>query len=104
MSSMKEILEKGLYTGLGLISMSAEAIDKAVKKISEDFKLSQEEGKKLYEDLSEKAEQAKQDIQGKIDESVDKTLKKMKLAKISEVDELKKRVEELEEELKKKEG
>lgn len=92
---LNEILKKTAYTGLGLVSMGKDAIEKAAQKIKEELKLSEEEGKKVYEELSVKAEEAKKELQENVDKAVEKTLDKLNLVKKHELDELNKKIDEL---------
>jgi polyhydroxyalkanoate synthesis regulator phasin len=90
---LNEILKKTTYTGLGLISMGKDAIEKAAQKIKEDLKLSEEEGKKVYDELSVKADEAKKELQDCVDKAVDKTLSKLNLVKKEEIDALNKKID-----------
>lgn len=99
---VKNFLKKSFYTGMGLISMSKDAIVKAAEKLKEELKLSEEEGKKFTEEVAGEAEKAKKNFQEEVEKAVNKTMDKLNLAKKDEVDELKKKIDELEKKLKTK--
>jgi polyhydroxyalkanoate synthesis regulator phasin len=48
---MEDLFKKFLYTGVGLVAMGADKIQKSVDKLVSDGKLSIEEGKKLLDKL-----------------------------------------------------
>lgn len=48
---MEDLFKKFMYTGVGLVAMGAEKIQKGVDKLISDGKLSIEEGKKLIDKL-----------------------------------------------------
>ena len=81
---------------MGFISMSKDAVVKAAEKLKEDMKMSEEEGKKFTEEVIGEAEKAKKNFQEEVEKAVNKTLDKLNLAKKDELDELKKKIDELE--------
>ena len=48
---MEDLFKKFLYTGVGLVAMTTEKIQKSVDKLISDGKLSIEEGKKIIDKL-----------------------------------------------------
>lgn len=110
----ESFFKKGLYTGLGLISMTAEGVKKVVKSIGngiesagkaigKGLKTAEDKGRETGEKMKAKAEERKQkvdakriEIQDSINDMVENALKGMKLAKQSTVDQLKKKVTDLE--------
>jgi polyhydroxyalkanoate synthesis regulator phasin len=48
---MEDLFKKFVYTGVGMVSSSLEKFQKSVEKLVDEDKLSQEEGKKLVDDL-----------------------------------------------------
>lgn len=63
---MEDILKKVLYTGVGLVTLTAEKLQEAVDELVDKNKMSQEEGKKVVEDFQEKTNSYKDDLEEKL--------------------------------------
>ncbi len=94
---MIELIKKAMLTGLGLASLTKEKVAEIGRDFIEQGKLSQQEGEKLMDELLAKVEESKQEIKKQVDERVEEILKKMNLARISDLDELKRQIKELQE-------
>lgn len=94
---MIELIKKAMLTGLGAASLTKEKIEGIGRDFIEQGKLSQQEGEKLVEELLAKAEESKQGIKKQVKERVEEILKKMDLARMSDLDELKRQIRELQE-------
>lgn len=94
---MIELIKKAMLTGLGAASLTRDKIEEIGRDFIDKGKLSQQEGEKLMEDLVAKADESKQEIKKQIEERVDDILKKMNLVKVSEIEELKRQIKELQE-------
>jgi polyhydroxyalkanoate synthesis regulator phasin len=92
---MVALIKKALYTGVGLAVLTKEKAEELVKDLTQQAKLSEQEGKELFDDLLKHSEQAKSDFQAKLDEAVLTVVKKLNLATRDEVDSLKAKIEEL---------
>lgn len=92
---MIELIKKAMLTGLGMASLTKEKIEEIGRDFIDQGKLSQQEGEKLMEDLRARVEESKEEIKKQIEERVEEVLKKMNLARSSEVEELKRQVKEL---------
>lgn len=92
---MIELIKKAMFTGLGVASLTREKIEEIGRDFIEKGKLSQQEGEKLMDELLAKADESKQEIKKQIEERVDDILKKMNLVKVSEIEELKRQIKEL---------
>jgi len=68
---MEDLFKKFLYTGVGLVAMTAEKIQKSVDKLISDGKLSIEEGKNVIDKLVKEgklsAEEGKKVIDGLVE-------------------------------------
>jgi polyhydroxyalkanoate synthesis regulator phasin len=93
---MIDLLKKTIYTGIGLASLSREKVTDLAKTLSDNLKLSSEEGQKLAQELLDKSSQAQKDLSDKIQSAVDQALAKADVARQSEVNDLLKRIEALE--------
>jgi polyhydroxyalkanoate synthesis regulator phasin len=92
---MVDLIKKALYTGVGLAVLTKEKAEELVKELTQQAKLSEQEGKELFEGLLKQSEQARSDFQTKVDEAVLSVVKRLNLATKDEVASLKARVDEL---------
>jgi polyhydroxyalkanoate synthesis regulator phasin len=93
--NMVDLIKKALYTGVGLAVLTKEKAEELVKDLTQQAKLSEQEGKELFEGLLKQSEQARNDFQAKIDEAVLTVVKRLNLVTKDEVASLKAKVEEL---------
>ncbi len=92
---MVDLIKKALYTGVGLAVLTKEKAEELVKDLTQQAKLSEQEGKELFDGLLKQSEQARNDFQAKIDEAVLTVVKRLNLATKDEVESLKAKVDEL---------
>ncbi len=92
---MIELVKKTLLTGVGVAALSKEKIEDLAKDLIEKGKMTEQEGKKLVDQLLSSSEEARQDLQKQIEEKIQAVLEKMDLAKKSDFDALKLEIEEL---------
>ena len=95
---MDNLIKKLTYAGLGFVSLGRQKAQEMANEIAEKTNLSEEEGKKLVDDLSEESEKLREDLNETVKEQVDKTLKKLEIPTREEVDDLKRRINRLEKE------
>ena len=93
---MLDIIHKILYTGIGFAVLTEEKAKEIVAELEKQGNVSSEEGKKLAQELIEKARKQSEQFKKSVNEEVDKIASKCGWVRRSEVDELKRRVEELE--------
>ena len=67
---MIDLMKKALYTGIGLAVLTKEKAEEFVKDLTQQAKLSEQEGKELLEGVLKQSEQARNDFQAKVDEAV----------------------------------
>lgn len=94
--SIWDALEKAAYTGLGLAALTKEKLDEAVETLKKERGLTEDEGRRLAEELKDGAETARRNLDDRVDAAVDKAYKRLKLAKLDDVEALEKRIAELE--------
>ena len=75
--------------------LTKEKAEELVRELTQQAKLSEQEGKELFESLLKQSEQARNDLQTKIDETVLAVVKRLNLATKDEVAGLKAKIEEL---------
>jgi polyhydroxyalkanoate synthesis regulator phasin len=93
--AMVDLIKKALYIGVGLAVLTKEKAEELVKELTQQAKLSEEEGKELFDGLLKQSEQARNDLQSKLDEAVLAVVNRLKLATKDEVASLKAKVDEL---------
>lgn len=101
---MIELLKKTLLAGVGVAALTKDKLEEVAKDFVEKGKMTEQEGRELVKDLVTRSEESRQELQKQIGEKVEEILKKMDLAKKSEVDSLKAEVAELREALKSRES
>ncbi len=96
MSEMSEMLRKMGLFGIGVISLTQEKLDEFTQEMIKKGEMSREEGKKFVKEvLSEKEKQVK-DLEEKINEKVNETIKKSGIVMKSDFDALERKIEKLE--------
>lgn len=96
---MLDVLMKTLYTGLGLASMTKDRIEEFGKDLVRQSKLSEQEGRELVDGLLKRSEEARADLETRIQSGVAQAMARMNLAPRDQVDALAERVRVLEEAL-----
>ena len=93
---MQDILHKILYAGIGLAALSEQKAQEIVADLEKRGEVSAEEGKKLAQELVEKARQQAQDIRRFVSQEVEKVSSKVKIVSRDDFDALERRVADLE--------
>lgn len=101
---MKELLKDILYLGAGAAFMTKEKLEELRKELVEKGKMTQEEGKQFVDELLQRSEDVKGDIEKKVKEAVDEQMKKMNIATLNDIDELRAEIEKLKSAEKKSKG
>ena len=94
---MIDLLKKNLYVGIGLLSMTQTKIKEIGKKLAEDSKLGEEEGKKFVDELLKQAEEGKENLHGQISKIVEKTVHSINLPCQNNFDRIEKEIKKLQE-------
>lgn len=92
---MAELLKNAVYAGIGLVETVAEEVEKGFKDLQEKGKNSNNEARKLMEELLEKSTSKKDELEDKLNHVVEK----FGYTRKDELEALRRRVEELEEKL-----
>ena len=91
-----DTLKKTLYAGVGIAFLTREKIEEMAKKLAEEAKLGETEGKKFIDEFLKKSEEAKSSIQRAIDAGVSSALERMNVARDRDLKALEARVKALE--------
>ncbi|MEM7370482.1 MAG: hypothetical protein AAF587_17865 [Bacteroidota bacterium] len=93
---MEDLFKKFLYTGVGLVSMTAEKLQEAVDDLVGKGKISEKEGKRILNDFFENTETKKAEFEARLKDAADQVKEKLSFPSRSEYEALIQRVEELE--------
>lgn len=97
--TMEETFKKFFYASMGIISLGKKKIEELAKDLSEKTNLSEEEGRKLAEELNAESEKFRGEFQESVKNIVKETMKRLNIPSREEVEELKERIRILEEKL-----
>jgi polyhydroxyalkanoate synthesis regulator phasin len=96
---MENMLKKALYTGVGLVTIATEKVQETVSGLVDNGKLSEEEGKKVVDDLIADLESKRSDFEGRLNSLVNKIVNTVDLPSRSDFATLKARIKDLEAQL-----
>jgi polyhydroxyalkanoate synthesis regulator phasin len=92
---MIDLIKKALYTGVGMAVLTKEKAEELVKELTQQAKLSEQEGKELFDGLLKQSDQARVDFQAKVDDAVVSVIKRLNLVSKDELESLQNKVAEL---------
>ena len=92
----KDLIKSLLYMAVGYASTNKEKVEEFTKSLSEKGKMTEEEGRKVIENIIQRAKEIKEDIQNKIDDVSKQVYETLNIATRKEIDDLKSRLDELE--------
>ncbi|MRR57629.1 MAG: phasin superfamily protein [Deltaproteobacteria bacterium] len=98
---MFDLLEKAFLAGLGAVSLSRKKTDEFLAEMKEKYQMTEEEGKAFIEKAEKMAREGKERVAEMVDAEVKKVVDRIGLVPREEFDRLQKRIEELEEQLRK---
>jgi polyhydroxyalkanoate synthesis regulator phasin len=93
---MENFFKQFVYTGVGLVALSAEKAKKLVDRLIEEGKLSAEEGKKIVDEFTANTDTKKEELETQFNSVVEKIVKSFKFATNQDLAELTNRVTVLE--------
>lgn len=79
---MSDTISKALLCGLGLASLTKDAIQKTAEDLVNQSKISEEEGRKLVKDLQRRSKQAQKVLEKEVDAAVHKVFQYLDLTAI----------------------
>ncbi|MFM2376490.1 MAG: hypothetical protein RLZZ165_1587 [Bacteroidota bacterium] len=93
---MESLFKKFVYTGVGLVSTTVEKFQKSVERLVDEDKLSQEEGKKLMDELFKNTETKREEFEAKLKKLIEEVMVRMNLATQTQMQELQARLSAIE--------
>lgn len=97
---MLEIIEKTLLAGIGVVSLTQKKAEELIDDLKDKLNLSEDEGKKLLEKLTEAAKENQQRLEDLARDEVKKACERIGVVTEEDFAGLKKKVAELEKQLK----
>jgi polyhydroxyalkanoate synthesis regulator phasin len=98
---MEDLFKKFLYTGVGLVALTAERLQSAVEELVDDGKLSKEEGRKVFGGLLEKTETTREEFEERFKAFTTKVIESLNLPTHDDIEALQDRIATLEAKLEK---
>ncbi|VBB41464.1 conserved hypothetical protein [uncultured Desulfatiglans sp.] len=94
---MLDDIKKGLLAGLGMVFLTKDKIEETARKMVDEARMSKEDARRLTDELLETGEKQWSRIEENITETVHKGLRNLDVGSRKELDELRSRVQNLEE-------
>ena len=85
---MIELVKKAMFTGVGMVALTKEKIEDVSREFVEKGKLSEEEGKRLMDELLSRSEESKKVLKDQIEVSVKSVLDRMDIPSKSDIKKL----------------
>ena len=99
MSEKRNLFQEGLYVGLGLALRTKERIEQFGTKITEEYNMNEEEGKKFVDDLMKESEETKTRLDEIIEKRLEQYMKDANIPNKKDIDKLSKKIDDLEKKL-----
>jgi len=93
--NMADLIRNLILAGLGITSITKEKAEKLVKDLIKEGKLSETEEAKFIKDIMKKSEKIGDNVDKKIEEMVEKTLKKLNIPTRKDLDDIKQKLDKL---------
>jgi len=92
---MIDLIKKGILTGIGIGLMTKEKIRDFAKEAAKEAKLSEEEGRKLADEILNRSEETKQELEKKINDHIKEVLDNVGVATHEDLQKLEKKIDKL---------
>ena len=90
---MLELIKKTMLTGIGLTVVTKEKVEDLARGLVEKGELTKKEGKEFIDSILKKSEQAKKDLDNKIENVVNKVLGNVNVATKADIERLEKKID-----------
>lgn len=92
---MFELIRKTILAGLGAATLTKEQVDKLVDELIKRGEVTAEERPKLVKDLLARAEKSEKELEGKVNESLEKVIEKLGIPTKADLDALSGKIDQL---------
>ena len=96
---MIELIKKTLFTTIGVASLTKDKVEEIAKDFVEQGKMTEQEGRKLVDEIMTKSKESQEEFTRKVEEIVEGYVAKLNLAKASELEELRAKVRSIKEKI-----
>jgi polyhydroxyalkanoate synthesis regulator phasin len=93
---MFDLIKKTILAGVGFAALTKDKVEQLAKEYIEKGEMTEKQGRELVDEFMKKSEQARKDIETKLEDTVQKVLKKMNIATKADVAGLEERLKTLE--------
>jgi polyhydroxyalkanoate synthesis regulator phasin len=93
---MENLIKKVLYTGVGIVAATTERLQNSIDELVEKGKISEEEGKKVVDDVVKNAENQRPQFETRFKKIVDSAFDKLNLPQEDSFLRMEKRIKSLE--------
>jgi len=95
MTDIMSVVKKTMMTGIGLALKTKDEVEDWARDLVSRGELSENEGEKFVDELLKRYDEAREDLEKKIEKVTKEIMKKARVASMDELDSLKKEIEEL---------
>ena len=92
---MFDLMKKGMLAGIGLALKTWDEVEEMVQDVQKKGEMSEAEGRKFFDDVQKKYEEAQNKLEKRVEDTVKDFLKKTHIVTSDELKELKKEIREL---------
>jgi len=92
---MFDLMKKGMLAGIGLALKTKDEVEDLVQEIQKKSEMSEAEGRKFFDEVQKKYEDAQGKLEKRVEQTVKDILKKTHIVTTDELKELKKEIREL---------
>jgi polyhydroxyalkanoate synthesis regulator phasin len=92
-------MKKAVLTGIGIASLTKDKAEELARDLIDKGKMSEQEGEKMVQEMLSRAEESRQSMKSQTETLVQNTIDKMHLARMEDIDLLKKEIEKLRQEI-----
>lgn len=96
---MFQTIEKTMLAGIGAAYMAKERVEELGQRLAKEANVSESEGRRLVDEMVKKSEDARAAVEKMINERIDAAMSRFDMPSREEVNELKQRVAELEQQV-----
>ncbi len=93
------LIEKFFYISLGLTADLGKKLGETLDSLVKEAKINELDARKIKDEFQQATQRYSQDIKKKFDELIHNTLESLQLVRQSDLDEVKKRIKDLEEKI-----
>ncbi len=92
---MFDLMKKGMLAGIGLALKTKDEVEEMIREIQKKSDMSEAEGRKFFDEVQEKYDEAQDKLEKRVEQTVKEFLKKTNIVTKDELKDLKKEIREL---------